>query len=386
MSGDEWDEERRARFCLAHVVEPGDPRTAADVALHGAVRVWADLLQPDSRSRWAPRARDFRYGDARHRTSMCRSAFLVPGDPQWPSGLDDLAHAGEVNKRAGTPYGLWVQGSSEHLASPARAVSMVGCRASTAYGEQVAAEMAFDLATRGVAVVSGAAYGIDGAAHRGALGARRQPPRAAPTIAVLAGGLDQAYPAGHRQLLQHIASQGAVVSEVPPGQRPTRLRFLARNRMIAAMSAATIVVQAHVRSGARNTATWAGRCGRPVLAVPGPVTDSASATPHLLLRNHEAELATCAADVLEMIAPIGQDTLCDPVEEPSVLDQLSPAEREVFEAFPARGWRSTEDLVVAAALAVPHCLVALEALAARGLVEPGTEGRWRLTHLGPRNL
>ena len=158
------------------------------------------------------------------------------------------------------------------------APGVVGSRASTAYGEHVASDLSEGLCRRGVAVVSGAAFGIDGAAHRAALAADGC------TVAVLAGGLDVPYPAGHSSLMYRIRAAGLLVSEYPPGIRPARHRFLARNRLVAALSGATVVVEAGLRSGAANTAAWARALGRVVCAVPGPVTSSASAGCHALIR------------------------------------------------------------------------------------------------------
>ena len=180
-----------------------------------------------------------------------------------------------------------------------RAAAVVGTRAATAYGEHVAADLAAGLAERDVAVVSGGAYGIDGAAHRAALAADGI------TVAVLAGGLDVPYPAGHSALLHRIGQHGLLLTEYPPGVRPARHRFLTRNRLVAAVAGAAVVVEAGLRSGAANTAAWARALGRVVAAVPGPVTSSASAGCHALLRNG-AELVTRADDVVELVGRIGE--------------------------------------------------------------------------------
>ena len=185
--------------------------------------------------------------------------LICPGDPEWPPQLDDLG--------ARRPYALWVRGSDLRSCC-AHAVSVVGSRAATAYGTHVAMQIAADLAERGWAIVSGAAYGIDAAAHHGALLADGR------TVAVLACGADVPYPPGHATLLGTIAANGTIVSEYPPGRVPTRTRFLARNRIIAALSAGTVVAEAGLRSGTLNTARQARELGRPVMAVPGPVTSS----------------------------------------------------------------------------------------------------------------
>ena len=177
-----------------------------------------------------------------------------------------------------------------------RSVAIVGSRAATAYGNGITTDLSVDLAERGVTVVSGGAFGIDAAAHRGALAA------GGPTVGVLACGVDVAYPAANEQLFEQLARDHLLVSELPPGAHPTRVRFLARNRLIAAMSSATVVVEAALRSGARNTAGWALECGRPLMAVPGSVYSRASSAPHLMIRSGQAVLVTNAAEVMELVS------------------------------------------------------------------------------------
>ncbi len=176
-----------------------------------------------------------------------------------------------------------------------RSIALVGARAATGYGEHVTIEAASGLVDRGFAIVSGAAYGIDGAAHRAALASQGT------TVAVLAGGLDRFYPSGHEQLLGRIADRGVVVAEVPPGTTPTKWRFLLRNRLIAALSGATVVVEAGWRSGSLNTAGHAATLGRPIGAVPGPVTSAASAGCHRLLREFAAICVTTADEMAELV-------------------------------------------------------------------------------------
>ena len=179
-------------------------------------------------------------------------------------------------------------------------VSMVGSRAATGYGNHVAIEMAATLAERGVAVISGGAYGIDASSHRGALAAEGE------TVAVLAGGLQFGYPRGHADLFQTIAGQGVLVSECPPDRGPTRPGFLVRNRIIAALSRGTVVVEAALRSGALNSARHARELCLPVMAVPGPVTSEQSAGCHELIRDYGAMCVTCATDVFEHIGLPGE--------------------------------------------------------------------------------
>lgn len=191
-----------------------------------------------------------------------------------------------------TPYVLWARGATSFLARPMEDfVTITGARASTAYGEHMAGELAADLVRNERVVVAGGAYGIEGAAHRSALAAGGD------TIAVLAGGVDRPYPAGHRELLDRVADVGLLVSEMPPGATPTRHRFLARGRLIAALSEASVVVEAGVRSGSLRVAAEARVLGRGVGAVPGPVTSVTSAGPHMLLREGTARVVTNATDV-----------------------------------------------------------------------------------------
>ncbi len=252
--------------------------------------------------------------------------FIVPGDDEWPAGLDDLRHAESIQRRGGEPVGLWLRGPGHLAHLMERSVAIVGSRAATAYGNGIAADLAADLVEQGVTVLSGGAFGIDVAAHRGALAA------GGPTVCVLANGVDVAYPPGNASIFDTLAKDQLLVSELPPAAHPTRVRFLARNRLIAAMSRGTVVVEAALRSGARNTAGWALGCGRPLMAVPGPVYSRASTAPHLMIRNGQAVLVTSAAEVLELISEMGQAMLpARPWSDPS--DRC--AHRD-----PARGVRS----------------------------------------------
>jgi DNA processing protein len=225
------------------------------------------------------------------------------------------------------------------------------------------------VAERGVAVVSGGAYGIDGAAHRAALDCEGV------TVAVLAGGLDVPYPSGHSALLHRIGQHGLLFTEYPPGIRPARYRFLTRNRLVAAVTGASVVVEAGLRSGAANTAAWARALGRVVAAVPGPVTSSASAGCHALLRNG-AELVTRAEDIVELVGHIGE--LAPEEPRPSTpLDGLSEAECRVYEALPGRGAATIDEIAIASGLASEHVLGPLAMLELAGLAER-KESRWRI--------
>lgn len=269
---------------------------------------------------------------------------------------------------------LWAQGPARLDEVSERAAAVVGTRASTAYGEQVTADLAAGLTERDVAVVSGGAYGIDGAAHRAALNGDGI------TVAVLAGGLDVPYPAGHSALLHRIGRHGLLFSEYPPGVRPARHRFLTRNRLVAAVAGAVVVVEAGLRSGAANTAAWARALGRVVAAVPGPVTSSASAGCHVLLR-HGAQLVTRPDDIVELVGRIGE--LAPEQPRPvTTLDGLSQAQRQVYEALPGRGVATVDEIAAASGLAAEQVLGPLAILEVAGLVQRA-DGHWKVVRANP---
>jgi DNA processing protein len=300
--------------------------------------------------------------------------LVTAGDAEWPL-LSFTAFGGmdtRLRPQAHPPMVLWAVGPARLDDVAQRATAIVGTRAATAYGEHVAADLAAGLAARDVTVVSGGAHGIDGVAHRAALAADGC------TVAVLAGGVDIPYPAGHGALLRRIGEQGLLVSEYPPGVRPARHRFLTRNRLVAALAGATVVVEAGIRSGAANTAAWARALGRPVCAVPGPVTSAASVGCHELLRAG-AELVTRAEEVVELMGRIGE--LAPEEQRPrSPLDGLSDTEQRVYEALPARGSCTADEIAVASGLAPTHVLGPLAMLEVAGLVV-GKDGEWKLIRL-----
>ncbi len=303
--------------------------------------------------------------------------LVCPGDGEWPAALDDLAHAGAMHRRGGPPYALWVCGGHQLTDLVTPAVAVVGARSSTAYGDGVAGDIAAGLADAAVTVVSGAAYGIDAAAHRGALAVGGR------TVAVLACGADVVYPRGHDGLLQRVAQQGLVVSEAPPAAHPTKVRFLARNRLIAALTQAVVVVEASWRSGSLNTLSWAGRLGRVGLGVPGPVTSGSSTGVHLAIRERRADLVTCAAEVREAIAAIGSE----PVEgspswgqgETRATDGLDPVLLAVLEALPAAAAEAiaVDDLARRCCREPEDVRRVLSSLAQQGLAS-SDDGRWRV--------
>jgi DNA processing protein len=252
---------------------------------------------------------------------------------------------------------------------------MVGSRAATGYGNHVAVEMAAGLAGQGIGVVSGGAFGIDASSHRGALAG------AGLTVAVLAGGLDFGYPRGHSQLFEAIAAQGVLVSECPPDAGPTRPGFLIRNRIIAALSRGTVVVEAALRSGALNTARHAREVCRPVMAVPGPVTSEHSAGCHELIRDYGAMCVTSADDVIEHVAPLGAGPLAGPRRGPATArDFLDPASVAVLEQVPVRGGRGPASIAARADVDLDTAIRCLGLLAAGGFVQWSDHG-WRAVPL-----
>ncbi len=370
--------ERLARVVLSRVAEPGDVRMTSLVADVGAAPVIDRLRDEGERGGLA--------ADLAARLVACDPAaeleraarvgvrFVVPGDAEWPPALGDLAHVEALQQRGGVPVGLWVRGpwTLDGLDDPlAGAVAVVGSRSATSYGEGVARTLGADLTHAGHPVVSGAAFGIDQAAHRGALAAGR------PTVAVLACGADRVYPEAHRHLLEHVLGTGAVVSETPPGGAPTRVRFLARNRLIAALTRATVVVEAAVRSGALNTAGWAERLHRHVAGVPGPVTSAASQGVHQLMRRGSATLVTTGDEVRELVSPAGQGVLTETRGEERPRDRLSTRQQVVLDAVPLSRPAAADAIARTAGVRVVEVAGELERLRTAGLVER-VGPRWRL--------
>jgi DNA processing protein len=366
--------DRSARLALSRLGEPGDLRMAGLVAELGAERVYAELLDGRDprgvRTDVAARLEGIDPVRDLERASRAGLRWVVPGDAEWPPSLDDLDGCEPLIGMGRAPLGLWVRGPIrlDELANP---VAVVGSRSATTYGTDVAAELAAGLARSSAAVLSGAAFGIDQAAHRGALAG------GGPTVAVLACGVDRAYPAAHQALLDHLAQHGAVVSELAPGCAPTRLRFLARNRIIAALSRGTVVVEAAVRSGALNTASWAQRLNRPVMGVPGPVTSAPSEGVHQLIRSGAATLVTRADDVLELTGAMGEH-LVEPPRAPTLArDRLTRGQRQVLEAVPLMRAAPSDSIARTAGLGLVQVRSALDGLFRRGLVEQLPTG-WRL--------
>ncbi len=362
--------ERRARAVLSRLTEPGDAVVGRWLAHSDAVTVLRCIREGTVPGGAGPELdRDQGRMDSYRarlvgldpladleRVRERGGRFIIPGDTEWPSQLDDLG--------LGRPLGLWVLGTGSLRLLALRSVSVVGARACTAYGAHVAGELGAQLAERGWVVVSGAAYGIDAAAHRGALAVGGM------TMGVLACGVDVAYPGGHAELIRRISEQGLLLSELPPGQHPNRFRFVLRNRVIAALTRGTVVVEAALRSGALSTARRARDLNRHVMGVAGPVTSELSAGVHALIRSGDATLVTDAAEISELIGAMGDDLA--PRRAGPVLprDLLEPAVARVLEAVPAASEGApVERLARQAGLPPDEVLQRLYELGSLGYVE-----------------
>lgn len=340
-----------------------------------AEREWLRGELPRAIARWSPRAQLARGEALLTGAAQLGAQLITPLDAAWPAQLDDLGeHA---------PLAVWCRGAAELLGEPARMAAIVGARAASGYGEHVAIELAAGLADRGIGVVSGGAYGIDGAAHRASLLSEGA------TIAVMAGGVDRLYPRGNTQLLQRIMRDGLLLSELPCGQAPTRWRFLQRNRIIAALAGATVVVEAGERSGALNTAAHAASIARPLGAVPGPVTAPSSAGCHRMLRDFDAVCVRDAADAHELVRQYaggwsdaafnggrGADVPADEGNETAPGHGIGrdSAGTRVWNALSQRTARSVEQIALAAGLSLADVRGVLSLLEIEGLAHHGEQG------------
>jgi DNA processing protein len=382
-----------ARAALSRIFEPSDqagmalvqavgPREAlavatgtrrADAGLERAVAALLSEAGPAAGwqglgaavARWLPRRSAIAPERDLEVIRRLGGGVLIPEDGDWPPALQDLGLA--------EPLLLWVRSASRTIPPRQRCVSLVGSRDSTDYGTAVTAAIAHGLVERGMTVISGGAYGIDASAHRAALNADGA---AVPTIAVMAGGLDRFYPAGNEDLLRAVADRGALLAEVPPGSSPTRYRFLQRNRLIAALSAATVVVEARWRSGALNTAHHADMLSRPVGAVPGSVYSANSAGCHRLLREGAAVCVTDANEVAELAGVAGEQLVLEQSGDRAAHDGLSIDDMLLFDALPVVAMAPPEKLTSVAGLSLKSVLAGLGRLELMGLAERSGD-RWR---------
>ncbi|MDR7253603.1 DNA processing protein [Nocardioides sp. BE266] len=365
--------ERLARVVLSCGVEPGDGTTSSLVAQLGAERALERSLsgaEGEPGEMLAARLAEVDPARQLDQAERCGIRFLVPGDPEWPPGLDQLDGAITDEGFGGTPPGLWVKGPMP-LTELATSVAVVGSRAASAYGVEMTRAVCAHLALAGVPVVSGGALGIDFEAHDASLSADGV------TAAVLACGVDRVYPANNRRLLHHLASEFAVVSEQPPGSAPTRPRFLARNRLIAAITSGTVVVEAALRSGALNTAGWAESLHRHVMCVPGPVTSYTSQGVNNFLREGRGTVVTHGAEVLELVGATGEHLVDPPRGERRARDDLTPTEAKVVEWVPVSEPALVESIARLSGLHLRTTEGALRRLRSKRFVELSDEG-WRL--------
>lgn len=385
--------ERLARAALSRLMEPQDAAGLALVKAAGAVdglkiatgelapgpgleQEVASLLVDSGVSnpgaglaaalrRWAPRIPDL--APERDLATMQRlgGRMVIPGDPLWPVQLADLG--------LHEPLCLWWRGHEVEFPPVKRVVALVGSRDSTSYGASVTGDFAYGLGQRGCTVVSGGAYGIDAHAHRGALAGGTGD---MPTIAVMAGGVGRYYPSGNEDLLRAVANQGAVIAEVPPGSAPTRYRFLQRNRIIAALAAVTVVVEARWRSGALNTAHHAESIGRAVAAVPGSIHSANSAGCHRLLRDGGAVCVTDVGEIAELAGSSGEGLVEDKETAASDHDGLTLEDLILLDALPVRSTSSVEKLAVVAGLSPESVRSGLGRLGLLGLAV-SMSGAWK---------
>jgi DNA processing protein len=366
-----------ARVALTWLAEPGNRVVWQLVRAGGAEATLHRLLAgdiPESTLRAAVTSRaageDPRRlaEDALRRADRLGARVVVPADPEWPIGVESLSTleldgSGRINRDIRPPLCLWVRGGPRLDEAFARSVAVVGARAATNYGMHVANELGYGLAERGWTVVSGGAFGIDAAAHRAALTAEGV------TVAVLACGIDRPYPIGNAAMFEQIAETGLLMSEWPPGADPLRHRFLIRNRVIAAATAGSVVVEAAARSGAVQTLSRTVALGRRAMVVPGPVTSAMSVGCHELLRRHpETVVVTGTAQVLEEVGGIGEYLAEIPRGRDHARDDLDEESALVLEAMPRRGTIGPEELAAKAGMGVRTVLRRLSLLEMTGLV------------------
>lgn len=384
---------RRARAGLSRVIEPRDAIGHVLIKALGPVVSWEivssgrrlsaeeslALTQAMQRvpeavggsmataaQRWKARASVVDTDADRRALEDVGGWLCVPEDDDWPAQLDQLGLQ--------SPVALWGRGRRTALGRwPGDAVAIVGSRDVTSYGRSITFDLAGALAARGRTIISGGAYGVDEAAHRAALATGVGP---VPTVAVMAGGVDRLYPRGNQELLERVCAEGTVVSESPPGTMPARYRFLDRNRLIAALSAATVLTESRWRSGAQNTAHHADQLSKPVGAVPGSIHSAASAGCHRLIREGAAVLVSDVEEVLSLLEPLGAVAESAPAEQLQIFDGLSQQDRMLADALPVRSGASIDALVSATGLPVRLLLGALRRLERDGLALE-RDGLWR---------
>ncbi|SCE64878.1 DNA-processing protein DprA [Micromonospora mirobrigensis] len=378
------DEDRLARVALTWLAEPGTRsvhRLVGEQGAAGALDLLLDGGAPDEQLRAAVAAR-LGAGDPRGvaaealaRADRLGARLVVPRDDEWPRRVGDLRRLvlpvadRKVDRETAPPLCFWVRGGWPLAEALDRSVAVVGARAATGYGVHVATEIGYGLADRQWTVVSGGAFGIDSAAHRGALSA------GGVTVAVLACGVDRPYPMGNTALFDRIADTGLLVSEWPPGAEPLRPRFLIRNRVIAAATRGSVLVEASARSGATQTMRRALAIERQAMVVPGPVTSAMSVGAHELLREYpKARLVTGLPHVLEEVGRIGDD-LAEPARGPHrPTDLLDDEAALIRESLPRRGTLGVDAIAARAGVDVRTAMRKLSLLEELALVVRRADG------------
>jgi DNA processing protein len=277
-----------ARAILFSVVEGGQAFWSSEISTKGALAVYEKLLRGGYDSvkyeKLISSLRGISGDQVLSDIDKHQARLITPIDEDWPVQVNDLA---------APPIGLIIKGNISALHQ--RSLAIVGTRNPTSYGARIAGDFAAGFADREWAIVSGGAYGIDSYAHKGALIAEGV------TVAVIASGIDINYPAGNTRLFAEICESGVMVTESMPGQRALPHRFLTRNRLIASISKATLVVEAAFRSGSLRTARDAAEMFRPVMAIPGPINAPTSEGCHRLIGERAAEIVTSVADAVEFV-------------------------------------------------------------------------------------
>lgn len=315
-------------------------------------------------ARWQLRWADLDVDQEEKAARILGARIITRGHDLWPTALDDLMEE--------SPFCLWALGNPDLRDFAEGGISIVGARAASAYGEHVTANLVSELVSQGHPILSGGAYGIDAVAHRAALASHGI------TAAVMAGGIDQLYPAGNTNLLRNVIAQdGTVLTELPPGSVPSRVRFLRRNRLIAALTKVTVVVEAAWRSGTLSTANHAFEIGRAVGAVPGPVTSVQSAGCHRLLKESAAQCVTDAQDIIELagfnvrsqgtgteLARQGELEFGD-----RLTDSLNPIEKLVFDVLSPRTLRTLDEVATRSGVTMGEAMAAVAQLESRKVIE-----------------
>ena len=284
-----------ARAQLFAAIEGGSKYWSYEIDKVGPVAVLECLKtgmyssEKHSAGQISQRVKNFTGEQVLDRIHESGATFVTPEDADWPEQLRDLTNR---------PIGLILKGQRDRLSRLKKSISIVGSRNPTEYGKQIAAQLAEAAVDCGWAVVSGGAVGIDGSAHRGCIDAEGV------TFAVLGGGINKDYPISHRQLFDEISKTGLLISEVMPDVSAVKHRFLTRNRLIAGLSKATVVIEAASRSGSIRTAHDAAELMRLVMAVPGSIFSPTSQGCHSLISERSAEMVTSVKDVMELVMPL----------------------------------------------------------------------------------